>query len=211
MSDRNHVRFSHTQPEYLPSDSENWGPWNIWCCTDDFDWFQERYHSGTPDVQVLRVREIAPSLWPNGSFPGKVTRERRGNKRAIEYGFFCLSEFSEFTQCAPKPCKTPQSAARLASSLIICLRKMTCAGKSPRSISRAVPFTSSPNLRSQASSEYLKVAAEPSRPVSISKRRKSSLIGKAAGAAWSPDPKLCRETQQEKPLCHANSGQTFSL
>lgn len=56
MSDRNHLPFSHTQLGYLGPDSENLGIWNMWCFKDDFEWFQETYHSGTPDAQVLRVR-----------------------------------------------------------------------------------------------------------------------------------------------------------
>lgn len=83
MSDRNRVRFSHTQPEYLPPDSENLGIWTTWCFTGDFDWFQERYHSGPQDAQVLRVRDIDLSLWPNRYFPGMFAGDARGNSRAI--------------------------------------------------------------------------------------------------------------------------------
>ncbi len=98
MSDQNHLRFSDTQPEYLTPDSENLGIWNIWYFADDFEGFQGRNHSGTPDVQVLRFREIDPSLWPHGSFPGTVTGERRGNSHAIEHSLFCSSEFLRLVQ-----------------------------------------------------------------------------------------------------------------
>lgn len=98
MSDRNHLRFSHTQPEYLTPDSENLGIWNTWCFTDDFDWFQERYHSGTPEVQVLRVRRKFLSLWPNRYFPGMVAGDARGNSHAIQHSLFRLSEFLRLAQ-----------------------------------------------------------------------------------------------------------------
>ena len=98
MSDRSRLCFSHAQSEYLIPDSEILGIWSIWSFTDDFDWFQERYHSGTPDAQVLRVRDIDLSLWPNRYFPGMLAGDARGNSHAIEYSLFRMSEFLRLAQ-----------------------------------------------------------------------------------------------------------------